>query len=35
MEQIIADMKAQIGAILADIDKTDNKAAQARVRKSH
>lgn len=34
MEQIIAEMKAQIEAILTDIDKTDNKAAQARVRKN-
>lgn len=35
MEKIIADMKAQIEAILTDIDKVDNKAAKARVRKSH
>lgn len=33
MEQLIKDMKAQIEAILADIDKP-TKAAQARVRKS-
>lgn len=30
MEQLIKDMKAQIEAICADIDKVDNKAAQAR-----
>lgn len=34
MERIIAEMKAQIEAILADIDKVDNKAAKARVRKA-
>ena len=34
MEKIIADMKVQIEAILADIDKVDNKAAKARVRKA-
>lgn len=34
MEQLIKDMKAQIEALLADIDKTNNKAAQARVRKA-
>lgn len=34
MEKIIADMKAQIEAILTDIDKVDNKAAKARVRKA-
>jgi len=34
MEQIIAQMKEQIAAITADIDKVDNKAARARVRKA-
>ncbi len=34
MEKIIAEIKAQINAILADIDKVDNKAAKARVRKA-
>ena len=34
MEKIIAEMKAQVNAILADIDKVDNKAAKARVRKA-
>lgn len=34
MEQIIAGIKAQIEAILADLDKTENKAAKARVRKA-
>jgi len=34
MEEIIAKMKEQLSAILADIDKTDNKAAKARVRKA-
>ena len=34
MEKLIADMKAQIEAILANIDKVDNKAAKARVRKA-
>ena len=29
MEKIIAEMKAQVNAILADIDKVDNKAAKA------
>ena len=33
-EEIIAEMKAQVNAILADIDKVDNKAAKARVRKA-
>lgn len=33
MEQLIKDMKAQIEALLADIDKTNNAAARARVRK--
>ena len=34
MEMIIKEMKAQVNAILADIDKVDNKAAKARVRKA-
>lgn len=34
MEQLIANIKAQLAAITADIDKTENKAAQARVRKA-
>jgi len=34
MEAIIAKMKEQIAAIEKDIDKTDNKAARARVRKA-
>ena len=34
MEQLIADMKAQIEAILTDIDKKDNAAARVRVRKA-
>lgn len=34
MEKIIADIKAQIEAILADVDKVENKAAKARVRKA-
>ena len=34
MEKIIAEMKAQMHARLADIDKVDNKAAKARVRKA-
>ncbi len=34
MEAIIAKMKEQIAAIYADIDKVDNKAARARVRKA-
>ena len=34
MEKIIAEIKAQIAAICADIDKVDNKAAKARVRKA-
>lgn len=35
MEQLIKDMKAQIEAILADIDKTGSvKASEARVRKA-
>lgn len=34
MEQLIKDMKAQIEAILADIDKENNAAARLRVRKA-
>ena len=34
MEKIVKEIKAQIEAILADIDKVDNKAAKARVRKA-
>ena len=34
MEKLIAEIKAQIAAITADIDKVDNKAAKARVRKA-
>ena len=34
MEQLIADMKAQIEAILTDIDKKDNAAARLRARKA-
>ena len=34
MEKLIAAIKAQVNAILADIDKVDNKAAKARVRKA-
>lgn len=34
MEQIIANIKEQINAIIADIDKIENKAAKARVRKA-
>lgn len=34
MEKLIADIKEQINAIAADIDKKDNKAAAARVRKA-
>ena len=34
MEKIIAEIKAQIEAIVADIDKVNNKAAKARVRKA-
>ena len=33
MEELIKNIKAGIDAVLADIDKTDNKAAKARVRK--
>ena len=34
MEALIAKIKEQIAAITADIDKVDNKAARARVRKA-
>ena len=34
MEKLIAEIKAQIAAITADIDKIENKAAKARVRKA-
>ena len=34
MEQLIADMKAEIEAILTDIDKKHNAAARLRVRKA-
>lgn len=34
MEEIIKNIKTQIAAIEADIDKTGNKAAMARVRKA-
>ena len=34
MEKLIVAIKAQVNAILADIDKVDNKAAKARVRKA-
>ncbi len=34
MEAIIAKIKEQIAAIEKDIDKIDNKAAKARVRKA-
>lgn len=34
MTELINNMKAQIEAILADIDKTDNAAARLRVRKA-
>lgn len=34
MEKFIAEIKAQLNVILADIDKVDNKAAKARVRKA-
>ena len=34
MEKLIAEIKAQIAAIEKDIDKVDNKAAKARVRKA-
>ena len=34
MEKLIAQIKDQIAAICADIDKVENKAAKARVRKA-
>lgn len=34
MEKLVKEIKAQVAAILADIDKVDNKAAKARVRKA-
>ena len=34
MEKLIAQIKEQLAAILADIDKLENKAAKARVRKA-
>lgn len=34
MEELIKNIKVNIEAILADIDKIDNKAAKARVRKA-
>ena len=34
MEQLIKDIKAAMAAITADIDKVDNAAARARVRKA-
>lgn len=34
MDAIIAKIKEQIAAVLSDIDKVDNKAARARVRKA-
>lgn len=34
MEEIIAKIKEQLAAIKNDIDKMDNKAAKARVRKA-
>lgn len=34
MEELVKNIKASVEAILADIDKTDNKAAKARVRKA-
>lgn len=34
MNEIITGIKAQIEAILSDIDKENNKAAMARVRKA-
>ena len=34
MEKLIAQIKAQLAAISADIDKVENKAAKARVRKA-
>ena len=34
MEELIKNIKVNIEAILADIDKIDNRAAKARVRKA-
>ena len=34
MEKLIAKIKEQLAAVTADIDKVDNKAAKARVRKA-
>ncbi len=34
MEKLIAQIKEQIAALCADIDKIENKAAKARVRKA-
>ena len=34
MTELINQIKAQVAAISADIDKVDNKAARARVRKA-
>ena len=34
MTELINQIKAQVAAILSDIDKVDNKAARARVRKA-
>lgn len=34
MEKLIAQIKEQLAAVSADIDKVENKAAKARVRKA-
>lgn len=34
MEELVKNIKASVEAILADIDKVENKAAKARVRKA-
>ena len=34
MEELVKNIKASVEAILADIDKLDNKSAMARVRKA-
>ncbi len=34
MEKLIAQIKEQVAALCADIDKIENKAAKARVRKA-
>ena len=34
MTELINQIKAQVAAISADIDKVDNKAARARIRKA-